>query len=280
MKINVDKSELKESIKICCIYKITNDVNGKVYIGQTTNFRKRISVYKNMGKREGDYVKGPIGRAIKKYGHENFSVDIIKRCKPEDLAKLENQYIKLYNSGDPSYGYNVFINNGETVNNAESRKKKSISHIGLKESSSTKRKKSNMILAIPKDDERTIIICESGKIFGDFVGKSKDMIKNCLRQPSTCSGYRLYYDDYEKRQDVRKKMMSKRNIRDKDYMRILDTLDWFEKKEGVETMYMSYDIYLLSYDYVDKNGIPVPQYVSNGASAMRCLEYENDTYYD
>lgn len=276
MKINVDKSELKESIKICCVYKITNDVNGKVYIGQTTNFRKRISDYKNIEKRKTG--SRPIGIAVKEYGKENFSVDIIKRCKPDELDYYELYYIKEYKADNPEFGYNVVTDVVKTQNTAESRKKKSIAHLGLKESASTKRKKSNMILAIPKDDERTIIICESGKIFGDFVGKSKDMIKNCLRQPSSCNGYRLYYDDYEKRQDVRKKMMSKRCVRDKDYMKILDTLDWFEKKEGVETMYMSYDIYLLSYDHVDKNGIPVPQYVSNGASAMKFAEYENDTY--
>ena len=85
-----------------------------------------------------------------------------------------------------------------------------------------------------------MIVCDSGKLFGDYVGKSKDMIKNGLRQPSKICGYRLYYDDFEKRQEIRNKMMKKRSIRDKGYIDMLNVLDTIEL-EGVETIYWAFD---------------------------------------
>lgn len=265
MKLNIDKSELNVPTKICCIYKLTNTVNGKIYIGQTTDFRKRMNVYKNISKQKMITGKGPITLAIDKYGHENFTADILKRCNADELAKYENYYIKTLDSANPSIGYNITINNSSTANDSISRMNKSIAHIGLKESSDTKRKKSNMIIAI-KPEKKLILICESGKIFADYVGTTKDMVKNCLRQPSICRGWRVYYDDYKKRQIIRDKMMKKRSIRNKGYIKTLDMLDKFEK-EGVETIYTVFDIYKLDYDYIDDDGTPIPQYISNGASA-------------
>lgn len=262
MKVKISKKDLKESSKICCVYKLTNLVNGKIYIGQTTNLRKRVNAYKNI---KNEYVHGRIAKAIIKYGQENFKVSVLKRCTPDELTDYENYYIKKLKSYSPDIGYNMTINNSRTANDSIARKNKSIAHTGMKESSITKRKKSNMVIAI-KPDEKMILICESGKIFGDYVGVSKDMIKNCLRQPSRCQGWRLYYDDYSKRQAIRDKMLNKRSIRDKGYIETLDILDKYEI-EGVETIYTNYDIYRLDYDFIDKDGRPIPQFVSDGASA-------------
>lgn len=222
-------------VKVCCIYKVTNTLNGKVYIGQTTNFRKRVSDYKNAHKKK-DNTQA-ITLDIKKYGTENFTIEILEECSPNKLSKLENKYIKFYKDNMPDKCYNYKINNSSTANNAISRKRKSIAHIGLTDSTSAKRNKSNAIIAI-KDD--SIIVCDSAKLFGDYVGKSKDMIKNGLRQPSKICGYRLYYDDYAKRQEIRDKMMKKRSIRDRGYIDMLDVLDSIER-EGVETIYWLFD---------------------------------------
>lgn len=215
-------------VKVSCIYKITNLLDKKVYIGQTCNFRKRLSDYKNIHKKENPTQA--VAKAIRDHGTENFTIEILEFCDTNSLNILEDKYIDLYKSYDQKYGYNYASTNG--ANTELSRKRKSEAHIGLKESSETKRKKSNMILAI-KDD--VIIICDSGKLFGDFIGKSKDYIKNCLRQPSSVQGYRLYYDDYNKRQDIKKKMEKKRCIRDLGYMTTLYMLDKIES-EGVETI--------------------------------------------
>lgn len=236
-------------VKVCCVYKITNTINGKIYIGQTTNFRKRVSDYRNAHKKK---ATQPITKAITEHGPENFTIEILEECAPSELTELENRYIAYYRETSPEMCYNYIINNSHDANTELSRKRKSESHKGLKDSAKTKRKKSNYIIAI-KDS--TIIACESGKLFGDYIGMGKDMVKNCLRQPSKAQGYRLYYDDYNKRQEIRYKMMNKRSIRDKGYMEILDVLDNLEveiREEGVETIYRYFDeAYCLKYDDTD-----------------------------
>lgn len=89
-----------------CIYKITNTVNGKLYVGYTTRpFNERMSRHKN------DDVKHNtlLGRAIKKYGWNNFKCEIIiEESDREKLLELERYYIRLLNSKKPN-GYNLTI---------------------------------------------------------------------------------------------------------------------------------------------------------------------------
>lgn len=86
------------------IYKITNLINGKIYIGQTIN---SVSTrFKDHCKLSRD--KTPIDRAINKYGKENFIVEIIcKAYSIEQLNELEQYYIYLYNAQNTNIGYNL-----------------------------------------------------------------------------------------------------------------------------------------------------------------------------
>jgi group I intron endonuclease len=85
------------------IYKITNNINNKIYIGQTSNFRKRIHTHIHLSKDS----KIPISLAIKKYGKENFSYEIICECEDKvNLLIYEGLFIELYKSYDPKIGYN------------------------------------------------------------------------------------------------------------------------------------------------------------------------------
>lgn len=85
------------------IYKITNKVNGKVYIGQTIrSFDKR---YKgDLLNTHNEHLKN----SILKYGIDNF--EIIKEYDTaqdqEELNQKEEYYINMFNSMDPSKGYN------------------------------------------------------------------------------------------------------------------------------------------------------------------------------
>ena len=85
----------------------------------------------------------PIVRAVKKYGQENFTIEIVEECDPSVLSERENYYTKLYKSKDKNFGYNFIETNSPYSNSEESRRNKSLGHIGLKESADVKRKKSN-----------------------------------------------------------------------------------------------------------------------------------------
>ena len=242
-----DKSvkPMRYNEKVSCIYRIKHLSTGKVYIGQTVDFRKRINAHINAVTAINTNTY-PIARAIAEYGHEAFEVSILEYCDPDKLTERERYYIDLFHSEDPSIGYNVNgnVTNGNT---AESRLKKSISHTGLKQKPVTKKKRSNPIYAF-NEELNMFLICDSAKLFGDFVGSSKDMMKNCLRLPSKYHGWRVYYADMGKRLEIRAKCMKKRSIRDMEYHIFADLIDRLEM-EGVETICHMFDTYLLSYDF-------------------------------
>ena len=87
------------------IYKHTNKLNGKVYIGQThfTNLELRWLNGK------GYKTSKKFNNAIKKYGWENFEhIILVSNIKSKEEANnLEKYYIKLYNSIEN--GYNISI---------------------------------------------------------------------------------------------------------------------------------------------------------------------------
>lgn len=85
------------------IYLITNLVNGKKYVGQTRqSLKRRIIEHKR------DSRKNKIGvdAAIRKYGWENFKVEIIEECTVEQLNERERFWIRELNSKTP-IGYNL-----------------------------------------------------------------------------------------------------------------------------------------------------------------------------
>ncbi len=87
------------------IYKITNKINNKVYIGLTTlTINKRWNGHKRIAKKSNK----PLYCAMRKYGLENFIIE--KVDETDDIVKLgelERENIKYYNSTDPKYGYNL-----------------------------------------------------------------------------------------------------------------------------------------------------------------------------
>ena len=85
--------------KICGIYKITNKINGKCYIGKSVDIYQRWGRHKNGSRlieEGGDFCT--IHNAIRKYGIENFSFEIIERLSPSRLNEREKYWINFYDS--------------------------------------------------------------------------------------------------------------------------------------------------------------------------------------
>lgn len=94
------------------VYKHTNKINGKVYVGITST-----DIVKRAGKNGNGYRKNVLFyRAIEKYGWDNFEHDVLlSNLTLNDAVDSEAYYINKYNSANPLFGYNISVG-GESGN--------------------------------------------------------------------------------------------------------------------------------------------------------------------
>lgn len=113
------------------VYRITNKVNGKQYIGQTTmTSKERFNGHCSLKSGTTSAVKS----AIQKYGRENFSFIVLSECKSkEELDAAEIFWIDYYQTSAP-IGYNLAKGgNGGGKHSAESKLKMSRSRKGIQQ---------------------------------------------------------------------------------------------------------------------------------------------------
>lgn len=83
----------------CGIYKITNKINKKAYIGASIDIQRRWKEHKRM------LYKADIYDAFKKYGIDNFTFEVVELCQQEELNLKEKYWINFYNTY--KNGYNM-----------------------------------------------------------------------------------------------------------------------------------------------------------------------------
>jgi len=111
------------------IYKITNLITTKVYIGQTI-----YSLAKRWSGHCSKHSKcSHIAHSIQKYGKENFTVEEIDRAlSKEELNEKELYWINFYNSRNPEFGYNLLEGGDSKLHSDISKQKMSDSRTGIK----------------------------------------------------------------------------------------------------------------------------------------------------
>jgi len=102
------------------IYKITNKLNNKVYIGQTVqSLKDRLNHHFRSS------PNSPMFRARKKHGKENFSIEEIDTAQTlEELNEKEIYWIAFYHSTNREKGYNLMSGGGNKGKHSEESKKK------------------------------------------------------------------------------------------------------------------------------------------------------------
>lgn len=102
---------------MCGIYRIVNKVNNKIYVGQSIAIEKRLNKHKssayNLNDKSYEY---PLYRAIRKYGIDNFSFELLEECEVYELNEKERFWICFYHSDDSSYGYNQTSGGDSSLN--------------------------------------------------------------------------------------------------------------------------------------------------------------------
>ncbi len=100
------------------IYKITNEVTGKFYVGSSKDIDQRIAEHKMM-LNNNKHVNVILQRSWNKHGCEKFSFTVLEECEPEQCIEREQYYLDLlqpfksvgYNIGKKAYGGDNFTNN-------------------------------------------------------------------------------------------------------------------------------------------------------------------------
>ena len=148
------------------IYKITNKINGKIYIGQSMDIERRFAQHKRLIE-EGD--KGWYIEA-NETGIENFAFEVLQECPVEELNDMENYYIKKYKAIE--FGYNS-INASSSSSSVE---------IGVRNFINDK--------DIPTESEKiTLSLPENLKLFKDLKYTKSLGSFDVTSQDSTTSGY-------------------------------------------------------------------------------------------
>lgn len=179
------------------IYKATNLINGKCYIGQTKRSleeRKKSHFVDCFNKS----YKSIFHNAIRKYGKENFEWEVVCECSSKsELREKEMKYIKENNSFSHSYnsnGYNLTLG-GDGLSghkhSDETKEKCRRSHLGKKTGPFSKMARKNMSdahkgikLNFTEEHKRRISESKKGKGTGkiyEVITLGKKIIIDCLK---------------------------------------------------------------------------------------------------
>ena len=128
------------------IYKITNKINGKLYIGSSKDLDKRREQHKRA------YRDTIIHTAIRKYGVENFQFEVLEYCKEQNLIEREQFY---YDKLKPQYNAIRPIENPMDNDNVREKHYQIMNRPEMKE---VFRIKTTEIWKSKTDEERNYII--------------------------------------------------------------------------------------------------------------------------
>ena len=221
----------------CGIYKITNLINNKIYIGKSVNIEKRFQSHKRAK------CNMAIHKAIQKYGINNFTFEILEECEEQQLDNREKYWINYFNSylgegynaapGGEGASHPVKISNYQLqmiINDLKN------SNLSIKELSQKYNVSSTTIHSINNGRSR-------------IINNIQYPIRNLENHPSKQELYKLL-------QKTQGDINSIANIYNVHYMTVRE---WCDKYDLPKTR--------KEYGYIDKqlyHSIPIIQYDKNG----------------
>lgn len=209
--------------KVPGIYKITNNINGKVYIGQSRDINHLA--YNS----ECDYADTTrsIIKDMKAVGIENFTFEILVSGKEYendiDRAISEQFYINKYKANNPKYGYNTSIGGELGV------------YTPRKQSCRERLKRANPVILFSIQTRSMMLYFGGAKAVGDEFGYGKDVMSHTINRGSLfLNEYYLIPANYDERHKLLEKLREKK------------------MKQNTVAQY-SFKLYELAVSYIDLN---------------------------
>ena len=91
--------------EFCGIYRITNLKTNESYIGKSTNIKTRWQNHCKTAIGLDGMARTKIHSAMKEYGIDNFSFEVLEKCTKENYSEREKYWINFYETN--VYGYNI-----------------------------------------------------------------------------------------------------------------------------------------------------------------------------
>jgi group I intron endonuclease len=167
------------------IYKVTNRINGKVYIGQT-----KVTLQSRWKQHLRSKDESVFHRAIRKYGAENFTVEQIDvACDTAEMNAKEQYWIAHYESMNRDKGYNMTKGGRSGA-------------VDLKRSEATRRKIADSIRGAKHWSAKKVMNVETGEVFDTvsaaasaYNTSKSNIIGCCTNRPHylTCKGCHWRY---------------------------------------------------------------------------------------
>ena len=198
------------------IYKITNKLNGKSYIGQSIHCGKRLD----------EHLKGSqfIDEIIQIEGIENFQFEILKEVERNELNYWEDYYIIEYNTLFPN-GYNKKMNNPKHIQKeikGKNKKIRVIANDGMeKHYSQITDKQWSVYFALPENDETFKAMSDILYTYLYSISKHNPKKKNGVYLEK----YNYIYVDGRNGSFTHKDIYTELNMSRATYYRKLDTLE-------------------------------------------------------
>ena len=251
-------------IQVGVVYKIINNINQKLYIGQTTNFEDRIKQHK---KARSEYSL--LHKSIRYHKWHNFSVIKLHENVPfKDLEWLEKYCISIYDSMAPN-GYNLKYGGDRGLTSEETKRKQSEALKG------EKNKNYKKDLRYQKD--RIIEKYLSGMSIKNIANEYKCgivVIKNILLE-----------NGFESRPIKRKNIKTRKSIQPKDKkikrsktIRNSEKSDvWNHEKEIIEKYLSGLSLVAISKEYKCSHNLIRNILIANNIDRRDRNEYKQNT---
>ena len=98
-------NRILEGKEFCGIYRITNLKTNEAYIGKSTNIKTRWQNHCKTAIGLDGMARTKIHSAMKEYGIDNFSFEVLEKCTKENYSEREKYWINFYETN--VYGYNI-----------------------------------------------------------------------------------------------------------------------------------------------------------------------------